>query len=350
MNDHHTCELNYHAPHELVHEYFCSEGHRSWSFVGFADHVAATSDKNVELSWVLRRWEATLDELNSQLFVPHIAKKRIKLLLNEKGLINAATLRRRRTDIHGTGPSDSLRPPSRQHANIPVKRKLLAPVQWLYLTDGDDIYVNTFRLRKKNLLPAKALKVLKNFKLRLPEEPKIVWAINAFKQATSWRCLQDLEEQFTAHMRLREIHNQMQENHNYIRKMVGQAAEMWQRNELAQWRLNKEGWYLVRLHAPLMEIFYAIPYLAFSATDLKGRNNSNGDKHDAIMRHQSYPLDIVVMEAKFHEKETPMLIDSEKLARSMTGNLVCARGLLPQSIRDQKEYCLRAFGMLNSGE
>ncbi|KAG0021199.1 hypothetical protein BGZ81_009048 [Podila clonocystis] len=309
MNDPHTCELNYHAPHTLVHPYFGIHGHKSWSFLLFAGFLAKESDKIVNLSSVLKQWEATLGELEEQLFVPNIAKKHIKSLLSEIKLINVARLSRKRTNIQGKQHSLSLRPPSQQIANIPVKRKLLAPVQWFDFTDGEDIYVNTFRLQRENLLPANALRILRNFKLRFPEEPELVWALTAFKQATSWRCLQDLEEQFTAHMRLREIHNQTQENHNYICKMVGQAAEMWQRNELAQWRLNKEGWYLVRLHGPLMEIFYAIPYLAFSATDLKGRNNSNGDKHDAIMRHQSYPLDIVVMEAKFHKQETPMLID-----------------------------------------
>lgn len=111
-----------------------------------------------------------------------------------------------------------------------------------------------------------------------------------------------------------------------------------------------EGWFLAKLHVPLMDIFLAVPYLELCATDVKGRNNRRGDKHDAVMRHEVYPLDLVAMEAKHHMQEGPMLSDSEKVARSMAGNLQRAKELLPSSIREQKQDMLRSFGILSSGK
>lgn len=124
-------------------------------------------------------------------------------------------------------------------------------------------------------------------------------------------------------------------------------AELWHRFELERYRSNKEGWYLAMLHIPLMEVFRAIPYVDLCATDMKGRSNSNGGKHDAIIRHQVFPLDLVVMD---HQQESPMLEDSEKISRSMAGNMQRAKELLPPSIREQKHDIMRSFGILCSGK
>lgn len=81
-------------------------------------------------------------------------------------------------------------------------------------------YVNAFRLHKQNLLQKAAANELKDFKLRSVRDPALVWALNIFRQVTSWRCLKHFTDEFYANMELFDLHDQYQENTFYLRKMI----------------------------------------------------------------------------------------------------------------------------------
>ncbi|KAG0341922.1 hypothetical protein BG000_007624 [Podila horticola] len=352
----HNCPINYHAPPNVVHPYFHDIGHRYWSFLDFVEKIA--SDENNEISRVdtaVYIWQQELGKLKSQTFVPALVKEQLNKLAQEDVLDKEATeitfvakKSRRITDVgvlHRKAQSASAKIAKEFRiesdtkpgtSTAPPQKRKRESVDWRDLAKAP--YVNAFRLFKQCKLPRRATAELKEFKLRGASEPDLVWVMHAFRQATSWRCLKHLAQEFEDGMDLWDKHVQSQENKYYIHNMAKQLTDRWFRYDLAEYRSNMEGWFLAKLHVPLMDIFLAVPYLELCATDVKGRNNRRGDKHDAVMRHEVYPLDL-----------GPMLSDSEKVARSMAGNLQRAKELLLSSIREQKQDMLRSFGILSSG-
>ncbi|KAF9214193.1 hypothetical protein BGZ59_004152 [Podila verticillata] len=316
---------------------------------------------------VIYLWEKELEKLRAEPFVPKLVKDQLDKLAKE-GLIEqhaaeitlfakksrritevGAQHRRAQTALVMIAKEFKIKndPQAGSSATTPSRKRKRESVDWSDLAQTS--YVNAFRLHKQNQLQKAAANELKDFKLRSVRDPALMWALNIFRQVTSWKCLKHFTGEFYANMELFDLHNQYQENTFYLRKMITLATELWHRFELEHYRSNKEGWYLAMLHVPLMEIFRAIPYVDLCVTDMKGRNNSNGDKHDAVIYHQVFPLDLVVMEAKHHQQDPQMLEGSENISHSMAGNMQRAKELLPPSVREQKQDIMRSFGILYSG-
>ncbi|KAF9120013.1 hypothetical protein BGW39_011734 [Mortierella sp. 14UC] len=150
-------------------------------------------------------------------------------------------------------------------------------------------------------------------------------------------------------MELWDLHSQEEQELLYLRDTYARAANLWMRDDLDQNKQHAEGWYLWKLHGPLMEIFSALPNVQLSATDLRARNNGFDDKHDILVRHTVYPIDVIVVEAKKHKQKGPREIDSDKIARTMTATLNKMLEQVPQNARDRYRAEMRSYGILNSG-
>lgn len=109
-------------------------------------------------------------------------------------------------------------PQAGNSATTPSRKRMRESVDWNDMAKTG--YVNAFRLHKQNLLQKAAANELKDFKLRSVRDPALVWALNIFRQVTSWRCLKHLTGEFYTNMELFDLHDQDQENTFYLRKMI----------------------------------------------------------------------------------------------------------------------------------
>ncbi|KAF9089789.1 hypothetical protein BGX23_006452 [Mortierella sp. AD031] len=193
-----------------------------------------------------------------------------------------------------------------------------------------------------------AMDAVAAFKLRLELIDDVAWAVCTLRQATSWRTMTLLEHDFHEAMELWDLNDQEEQDLFYLRDTYNKAAHLWQR-DAPMGKQNNEGWLLWNLHGPLMEIFTALLNVHLRATDLKARNNINEDKHDVLVSHTIFPIDIVVVEAKRHQQKGAMIHDSDKIARTMAGNLKRTLDLLPPECRKENKNIVRSYGILNSG-
>ncbi|KAF9173237.1 hypothetical protein BGX21_005104 [Mortierella sp. AD011] len=343
-------QLNYHAPAKFCHSYFHNNGHLNWRFDAFRGAVISDpKDPTNANEEAIYQWNANLRlifrsrivESQTTSSIPETAF-RAKLSRNaaEAGLAHkeAAIATTKAVDEWLENPS------------VPKKRK--RQVDWSSMMKNSSSsvpYVNTLDFANTKNLPHQAMNALVNFKLRPKHTDDVVWALNLFRQATGWQLMKTLEHEFHARMEMWDTYDQTQEDRFYIREMYMNAANLWQRGTLGRSSSNNEGWLLWNLHGPLMDIFKAIRHVKLRATDLKGRNNSHGDKHDLLVTHEVFPLDVVIMEAKRHKQGNPKAIDAEKVARTMAGNITRALQLIPESRRDESMGAMRSFGMINSG-
>ncbi|KAF8967783.1 hypothetical protein BGZ46_000113 [Entomortierella lignicola] len=355
-------KLNYHAPARFCHIYFHNNGHLNWRFDAF--HVAVVSnpkDPAITDEETVYQWNTNIQLIVQSPFVPETVINAIsKLLIGDQSTSNItgmairaklyrnmaeAGLAHKEVAIAATVAVDEwLEKPS-----VPKKRKRQLDWSAMVKDPSNSIpYVNTLSLRDAKKLPREAKDVLVNFKLRDRNTGDMVWAINLFRQATNWKTMKVLEHEFHAQMEIWDLYDQKQEDRFYLREMYIKAANLWQRDVLGKGSLNNEGWLLWNLHGPLMDVFKAIRHVKLRATDLKGRNNSHGDKHDMLVTHGVFPLDVVIMEAKRHKQKSPRTIDVEKVARTMAGNLARALQLIPENLHGEYIKIMRSFGMVNS--
>ncbi|KAF9104941.1 hypothetical protein BGX27_009872 [Mortierella sp. AM989] len=210
-------------------------------------------------------------------------------------------------------------------------------------------YINAFRLYNEKKLPRQALKIIKGFKLHGTNKPDMIWALNTFKQATSWKTMKLLENEFHTEMEIWDALRPAPRGQAFSTRDVCKSSQPVAAQFSQKGSKNNEGWLFWNLHGPLMDVFQAIPHVRLRATDLKGHNNNNGDKHDILVTHEAHPLDIVIMEAKHHQQGSPMMEDIEKVARSMAENITRALELIPENMRGQYRHILRSFAVINSG-
>ncbi|KAF9202905.1 hypothetical protein BGZ49_006977 [Haplosporangium sp. Z 27] len=327
-------KLNYHAPARFCHIYFHNNGHLNWRFDAFRVAVISNpKDPIITDEEAAYQWNTNIQLIVRSPFVPEIVIKTIdKLLVEDQSTSNItetairAKLYRNMAEaglahIEVAIATTVVVDEWLDNPSIPKKRK--RRVDWSAIvkdSSNSTPYVNTINLRYQNT-PT---------------------------QATNWKTMKVLEHEFHAQMEIWDLYDQKQEDRFYIREMYIKAANLWQRDVLGKGSINNEGWLLWNLHGPLMDVFKAVRHVKLRATDLKGRNNSRGDKHDMLVTHEVLPLDVVIMEAKRHKQKIPRTIDVEKAARTMAGNLTRALQLIPESLRGEYIKIMRSFGMINS--